>query len=137
MKWLLALVVLAAGIAFVLIRRRDVDSASGGDDAAPAAQAPPTAPDKPMQDPVRRGVRLFMQEQYAEAFALLQEPARQGSLKAQQLLAKMYYAGNGVARDEEQYLYWLKKAAANGDKPSRAKVKKIEAARARGESTGG
>ncbi|MAT92642.1 MAG: hypothetical protein CME59_08570 [Halioglobus sp.] len=135
MKWLIALVVLAAGIAFVLSRRRDADASDDG--AVPAAPAQPATADTPTQDPVRRGVRLFMQEQYAEAFALLQEPAHQGNLKAQQLLAKMYYAGNGVARDEEQYLYWLKQAAANGDKPSRAKVKKIEAARARASAVDG
>lgn len=75
---------------------------------------------------VQLGIRAFMRGDYAQAFELLEPAARQDNLKAQQLLAKMYYAGNGVSEDQEQYLYWLKRAAANGDKPSRIKIKKIE-----------
>ncbi len=75
---------------------------------------------------VQLGIRAFMKGRYHKAFQLLEPAGHQGSLRAQQLLAKMYYAGNGVTADREKYLYWLGLAAANGDKPSMIKLKRAK-----------
>lgn len=118
------LIVVAAAALVVITRKRA--SVPGQSQSDPAAGPTEEGSDSPLQDSVRKGVRAFMKEHYEEAFELLEPAARQDNLKAQQLLAKMYYAGHGVPADREQYLYWLKRAADNGDKPSKAKVKKIE-----------
>lgn len=123
------LVVAAVACAIFLVRhspRARVDARASTDSDTNRA-----LPDSPLQDPVRRGVRAFMRARYEEAFVLLEPAAEKGNLKAQQLLAKMYFAGHGVPADRAQYLYWMKRAADNGDKPSKAKVKKIESGRAR------
>ena len=90
----------------------------------PTGEAPSTAPAGNIQP----GIRAFMKGRYNEAFKLLEPAAKEGNLRAQQCLAKMYYAGNGVAKDREKYLYWMSRAAENGDRPSRFKVKKIKRA---------
>lgn len=71
------------------------------------------------------GVRAFMQGDYQRAFALLEPAGNDGHLRAQILLSKMYYAGHGVEQDMRAYAYWLQRAADNGDKPSKAKLKKM------------
>lgn len=81
-----------------------------------------------IKEALARGVRLFMSARYDEALPLVEPAAHAGHLRAQQIMAKMYYAGHGVAQDKEQYFFWLKQAADNGDKPSKIKVKKIESA---------
>ncbi|GAB5450189.1 MAG: hypothetical protein Hals2KO_05170 [Halioglobus sp.] len=96
-------------------------------DVPQVASAGTTAADEPAASTTRRGVRAFMRGNYQEAFKLLQPAAEGGNLKAQQLLAKMYFAGHGVEQDREQYLYWLQRCAENGDKPARAKLKKLRA----------
>lgn len=85
----------------------------------PGAHRVPTATDAQL------GVRAFMRGDYERAFRLLEPAAREDHLKAQILLSKMYYAGHGVERDAQAYAYWLQRAADNGDKPSRAKLKKV------------
>ncbi len=97
-------------------------------DSEQAASVGATVTDEPQASTTRRGVRAFMRGNYPEAFNLLQPAAEGGNLKAQQLLAKMYFAGHGVDQDREQYLYWLQRCAENGDKPARAKLKKLRAA---------
>lgn len=89
----------------------------------PEKSAPGDSPE-PDQS-LARGIRLFMRGEYEEAFALLEPPAREGNLKAQLLMVKIYYAGHGVEADHDQYIYWLERAAENGDKPSKTKLKKI------------
>lgn len=42
--------------------------------------------------------------------------ARQGDAAAQYMIGKMYLEGQGVSKDEQQALTWLKKAAAQGNK---------------------
>ena len=73
---------------------------------------------------VSKGTKAFMNGRYDDAFEILEPAARENNLKAQQILAKMYYAGNGVEADIDRYYYWLNKAAENGDKSAKMKVKK-------------
>jgi len=70
------------------------------------------------------GLRAFSKNEFANAYALLLPYAEAGDAHAQMLLARMCYAGNGTAQNHDQYLYWLEKAAANGDKSARARLKR-------------
>jgi TPR repeat protein len=40
------------------------------------------------------------------------------------IMARLYYAGNGVEQDMAQYQYWLQLAADNGDKSAKSLLKK-------------
>lgn len=73
---------------------------------------------------LKAGVKAFKAGQYAEALPLLRECAGKGSLSAQRLLSRMYYAGNGVVADRAQYYYWLLRAAENGDVAAKSKIKR-------------
>jgi TPR repeat protein len=75
------------------------------------------------------GLRAFARGEYSLAAELLLPCAEAGEVKAQLLLARMYYAGNGVAADPAKYQYWLERAAASGDKSARAKLKRLQGSR--------
>ena len=64
-----------------------------------------------------------MREDYARAEPIMRFHAEAGELKAQQLLAKMYYSGHGVPQSQEMYLKWLQRAADQGDKAAKARIK--------------
>jgi TPR repeat protein len=70
------------------------------------------------------GVRAFQKARYEEAFQRLAPFAEAGELRAQLILARLYYAGNGVERSQERYLHWLQAAADNGDKAAKAQLKR-------------
>lgn len=111
-------------------RMEEVVTSAASERAEPLTRVPQEAAEAPTttvgNETLAQGVRLFMSARYEEALPLVEPAAHEGHLRAQQIMAKMYYAGHGVAQDKEQYLYWLKQAADNGDKPSKIKVKKIE-----------
>ena len=81
------------------------------------------------------GIRAFQKGRYEEAFRRLEPFARDGELRAQLILARLYYAGNGVERSEERHLHWLQAAADNGDKAAKAQLKRWR--RAQPEAAGG
>lgn len=72
------------------------------------------------------GLRAFARNDFALATKLLLPCAEDGNTRAQILLSRLYYAGNGVPADHTQYLYWLERAAAGGDKSARAKLKRMQ-----------
>lgn len=72
-----------------------------------------------------RGIRAFNKGRYEEAHRVLEPLAHSGELRAQLIVARLYYAGNGVEQSDSQYRYWLEQCAANGDKSSRARLKKL------------
>ena len=74
---------------------------------------------------LQKGVNAFMRFRFEEAAELLLPLAQEGELEAQKLMARLYFAGNGVERDRQKYIYWLEKAAEQGDRHSKAKLKKI------------
>lgn len=71
-------------------------------------------------------LRAFARGEFARAAELLRPSAEQGDVRAQVLLSRLYYAGNGVPQDHEQYRYWLERAASLGDKAARAKLKRLQ-----------
>lgn len=71
------------------------------------------------------GLRAFARGEFAAAAQLLEPCAEAGDIKAQLLVARLYYAGNGVEKDTGRYAYWLERAAAQGDKSARAKLKRL------------
>ncbi|TDG11592.1 sel1 repeat family protein [Seongchinamella unica] len=83
----------------------------------------PEAPASPEPEPLHLGIKAYMREDYARAEPVLRHHAEAGELKAQQLLAKMYYSGHGVPQDRERYLHWLEQAAAQGDRSAKARLK--------------
>ena len=72
------------------------------------------------------GLRAFSRGDFGEALRLLEPCATAGDTTAQNLLARMFYAGNGVTRDLERYRYWLEQAAGAGDKRARARLKRLQ-----------
>ena len=74
---------------------------------------------------LQQGINAFMGFRFDEAVKLLLPLAEQGELEAQKLMARLYFAGQGVAKDRERYRYWLERAAAQGDRQSKAKLKML------------
>jgi uncharacterized protein len=59
--------------------------------------------------------RAYQQQDYATAVKEYTALAEQGNPKAQFILGKMYMLGQGVPRDSDEAIKWLKPAAAQGD----------------------
>jgi len=74
---------------------------------------------------LQKGINAFMGFRFDEAVKLLLPLAEQGKVEAQKLMARLYFSGNGVEKSLEQYHYWLTQAAAQGDRQSKAKLKRI------------
>lgn len=62
-----------------------------------------------------RGMDAYMREEYSEALCLLEQAAREGNAKAQELCGEMYFYGHGTVADRTKALYWLEQAAEQGD----------------------
>ena len=120
MRYLIIIVVLAISI-LVLLYARHKKQTANSDAEITGDAATLELPESPN---INKGVKAFMNGNYAIAFQILEPSAQAGNLRAQQILAKMYYAGNGVPKDVEKYYYWLQKAADNGDKSAKLKIKK-------------
>lgn len=58
---------------------------------------------------------LFHHGHYEEAFRLYKELAEQGNVECQSFAGWMYFDGTGVASNDEKALFWLEKAANQGD----------------------
>jgi TPR repeat protein len=56
-----------------------------------------------------------MKQDYHKAFAWLQKAAEQGNPQAQNILSRMYLAGEGVEASGERAFVWERKAAENGN----------------------
>jgi TPR repeat protein len=67
-----------------------------------------------------------MSFRFEEAVALLLPLAQQGEVEAQKLVARLYFSGQGVEKNLDRYRYWLEQAAAQGDRQSRAKLKRLK-----------
>jgi len=74
---------------------------------------------------LQKGINAFMGFRFSEAVSLLLPLAEQGEVEAQKLMARLYFSGNGVEKNLDQYRYWLTQAAEQGDRQSRAKLKRI------------
>ena len=77
------------------------------------------------KEQLQRGIHAFMGFRFDEAVKLLLPLAEQGEVEAQKLMARLYFAGNGVEKNPDRYRYWLEQAAAQGDRQSKAKLKRI------------
>ena len=112
---LLLLVTLIAIIALLIYRRQRRQQVPGRMSKADASPVSSLAV----------GVNAYMKGDHARALPILRHYADAGELKAQQLLARMYYSGHGVEKDQDRYLFWLERAADNGDRSARARLKKL------------
>ncbi len=72
------------------------------------------------------GIKCFMKERYDKAYEILLPLAEAGNPQAQSILAKLYFAGNGVEKDHAKYVYWLTRAAEQGDRTAKAKLKRLK-----------
>jgi TPR repeat protein len=63
----------------------------------------------------KQAVDAYDDEDFAAAFKLFQQAAKQDHIKAQLKLASMYYDGKGVDRNSTLSAYWYKQAAEQGD----------------------
>lgn len=59
--------------------------------------------------------RAYQEKEYGTAFAELMPLAEQGNPDAQLLLGRMYWAGQGVQKDDRQGLKWVKASATQGN----------------------
>lgn len=71
------------------------------------------------------GLKMYRVNRFEESFPILLYHAAKHHPHATSLVAKMYFAGNGVDKDEVQYKYWLQRAAESGDKAAKAKLKHL------------
>lgn len=76
-------------------------------------------------DELTEGIRAFKKGRYVIAYRKLLPLAEQGELRAQVILARLYYAGNGVEKNHDKYVYWLGRAADSGDKSSKSQLKRL------------
>ena len=60
------------------------------------------------------GAEAYSRGDYEAAFVQWRALARQGDMRAQYSLARMYADGTGVAEDDDAVLYWLRAAARQG-----------------------
>jgi len=74
---------------------------------------------------LQKGINAFMGFRFDEAVTLLLPLAEQGEVEAQKLMARLYFSGHGVEKSLEKYQYWLTQAAEQGDRQSKAKLKRI------------
>ena len=82
--------------------------------------------DKTTQQKLQKAVKSFMNFDFDVAADLLLPLAEGGELEAQRLMARLYFAGNGVEKSIEKYEYWLNQAAEQGDRQSKAKLKRLK-----------
>ncbi len=75
--------------------------------------------------PFAIGLKMYRSNKFEEAFPILLHHAEQGHGDSASLIAKMYFAGMGVEKSVEKYRFWLAKAAQEGDKSAKAKLKKL------------
>ena len=87
----------------------------------PSPRTPPTQADR-----LEAGIDAFMKGRYDDALACLRPYAEAGNARAASILARMYFAGNGVTRDHAQYVAWLRVAADAGDRTAKAKLKRLQ-----------
>lgn len=66
-------------------------------------------------DPLADGVKAYEAGHYSQAIQLLTPLANQSNSQAQFRLGMMNYHGQGVPEDEKLAIYWLKKAATQGN----------------------
>ena len=78
-----------------------------------------------LQQLLQEALRSFERRDFSRAAELLQPCAAAGMIRAQLLLSRLYYAGNGVEQDMNRYAYWLEQAALQGDRAARAKLKRL------------
>lgn len=86
-----------------------------------------------MTDDLTVGIRAFQKNRFQRAKMLLEPLAQRGEVRAQMIMARLYYGGNGVEQDMALYHYWLQQAADNGDKSAKSLVKKY-AKKSRGDN---
>lgn len=86
-------------------------AAQAAQDAAPAA---PVA-QQPSSD-LQQGLLRYHKQNYTAAFPIFKQLAEQNDPTAQYMLACMYNRGEGTPADYGRAVFWMKKAADNGDK---------------------
>lgn len=62
----------------------------------------------------QEGREAYLAGDYGEAFERLIVEAEEGNAEAQYTIGYMYYEGQGVSRDEDRALTWIRRAAENG-----------------------
>ncbi len=62
-------------------------------------------------DPFEDGFAAYKRQDYATAIRLLQPLARDGNANAQARIGLMYGVGEGVTKDDQQAIFWSRKAA--------------------------
>ncbi len=68
------------------------------------------------------GQRAMLKGQLEQAFAAWKPLAEKGLVRAQETIAVMYHAGQGVAQDYTQAVHWYRRAAEKGDRAAQANL---------------
>ena len=64
---------------------------------------------------LEKGVELYNQKKFTEAFFIIETEAKKGDGEAQFLLGKMYDFGNGTKKNLNKAVYWYRKGAERGN----------------------
>lgn len=80
-----------------------------------AGCAAPGAGERGDADRFERGKQAYLSERYSEAFELLVREAEDGNAEAQYTVGYMYYQGQGVNKNDELALRWIRESAAGGN----------------------
>ena len=65
---------------------------------------------------LKKGIELYDQKKFSEAFQIIQKEAKTGNAEAQYYLGKMYRKGEGVQQDNRQAVYWYTKSVEQGNR---------------------
>ena len=117
----LILATMAIGIVFLAWQRKS-GTASTPEEQPSTEEA---ATQRSKAPSLALGIKAYMSGDHQRAEPILRQHAEAGSLKAQQLMAKMYYSGHGVPQDSGLYQHWLELAAAQGDRGAKARIKAL------------
>ena len=86
----------------------------------------PAAVKSKAENNYQQGKELYDKKEYKKAYHFLLQAANAGHSEAQMHLGKMFYNGWGVPHSHEKGKMWHEKAAAQGNKESQAKLKKMD-----------
>ena len=73
-------------------------------------------PPPPDQARFEQGKAAYVHKDYAKAFELLLGAAQSGNAHAQYTVGYMYYEGQGVSKNRDQALKWIRESAKQGDR---------------------
>lgn len=77
------------------------------------------------QTELRRGQLSFQEQNYHDAFIRLTPLAKNGNARAQYAIGYMYFYGQGITENHERGIFWMQRAARQGQPQAVAALKML------------